>query len=151
MDPKNKTDRTPATSAPQNPAAGTLLDNNTEQGVLEQTRAEHGHVHGITHQVETASVSPSPADDEPPPVVGPLVRVRATRLGYFGDVRRRSGDVFSVPESAFSKSWMEKVAPTTPGRTTSGKEDLRRQHDEILGGKTVAGRKATGDANVLSR
>ena len=43
------------------------------------------------------------------------MRVRALARGYFGDERRRPGDVFEVAsEQQFSTIWMEKVDPTTP-------------------------------------
>lgn len=61
-----------------------------------------------------------------------LVKVRATQMGYYDLLRRRVGDVFTVPLRLFSPKWMERVDPDTPELTTSGREEMRRQHDEIL-------------------
>jgi len=66
---------------------------------------------------------------------GRLIRVMATQVGYYDHVRRREGDVFSVPPAAFSKRWMQRVAPETPERQTTGKQHLKRMHDDILSGK----------------
>lgn len=85
------------------------------------------------------------------------LRVRATRLGYYGDMRRREGDVFTIAdESLFSEKWMERVTAKTPESTTTGAQELQRRHREIIDERTAdrtAGSsdaaKATGDANVL--
>lgn len=38
------------------------------------------------------------------------MKVRAIRLGYYGLIRRREGDVFDIKgENEFSHRWMEKV------------------------------------------
>jgi len=48
------------------------------------------------------------------------MKVKAKMLGFYGDVRRREGDVFEIKDdSQFSKVWMERVdapepAPTAP-------------------------------------
>jgi hypothetical protein len=69
-----------------------------------------------------------------PPTTAPQ-KVRAIRLGYYDHVRRRVGDVFTIQARAFSAVWMEHVDPNTPERLTTGAQDLRRQHDEILSGR----------------
>ena len=37
------------------------------------------------------------------------MKVKAIRLGYYGDIRRREDDIFECKEAHFSKKWMEKV------------------------------------------
>jgi hypothetical protein len=79
-------------------------------------------------------LAPRPATVER---TGPI-KVRATQLGYYGDMRRRPGDVFSIQrESEFSHKWMEKVDPRTRDRITSPQQALTQRHDEILGGRTA--------------
>ena len=57
------------------------------------------------------------------------MRVRATRLGYFGHMRRRSGDVFDLDDSEyqFSPRWMEEVPVGTPESITSGQDELQQK------------------------
>lgn len=69
---------------------------------------------------------------------GPWIKVRATTMGYYGHIRRREGDVLKVREGDFSSRWMERVDPHTPEKITTGKEELRRQHDEIIASRTPA-------------
>ena len=60
-------------------------------------------------------------------------KVRATEIGYYDLKRRRVGDVFVVQrESEFSSRWMERVGARVPERETSGQQQLKAQHDEIL-------------------
>lgn len=54
---------------------------------------------------------------------------------YYDHARRREGDVFTIRERDFSKRSMRRVDPSTPERITTGAEDLRKKHDEILGGR----------------
>lgn len=89
------------------------------------------------------------------------IKVQATQMGYFDHIRRRAGDVFTIPGDtyeedqvvtdattgrdrtmhragevqAFSTRWMRRVSGSTPERITTGKEDLARQHDELLSSK----------------
>lgn len=74
------------------------------------------------------------------------IKVRATALGYYGEMRRRIGDVFLCDAKAFSPEWMEEVDPRTRERVTSAPQALKRAHDEILGG-SVSGR--PNDSDVL--
>ena len=68
------------------------------------------------------------------------IKVRATMVGYYDDKRRRVDDVFTIQkESEFSKRWMVRVDQDTPEKTTTGKEDLRRIHDEIITGSRQEG------------
>lgn len=101
-------------------------------------------------------------------------KVRALKLGYYDNKRRRLGDVFLIREpykvldedapknkdgsrpvkqiDEFSDRWMEDVPDHTPTRTTTGKEALRDFHDQTLGQRAVdraTGGPATGDANPI--
>lgn len=37
------------------------------------------------------------------------MKVRAKKLGFYGNVRRREGDVFTIEPKMFSERWMEHV------------------------------------------
>jgi len=85
-----------------------------------------------------ASRPGTPAAAPAPPPASPTARrtkikVEAIRMGYYELVRRRVGDVFLLvkPED-FCDTWMRVVSPSVPERTTTGQEELRRQHDEIM-------------------
>ena len=61
------------------------------------------------------------------------VKVKATMLGYYDDIRRRDGDVFFIRSMKdFSERWMVLAHPREQERITTGLEDLRKKHDEIL-------------------
>lgn len=78
-----------------------------------------------------ASASAAPAAAPPRPF-----KVRATKLGYYDNLRRRRDDVFVVRKEAdFSERWMERVAASTPEKTTTPGEALRREHSHIVLGK----------------
>lgn len=66
------------------------------------------------------------------------IKVRATQMGYYDLIRRRVGDVFVVAPAAFSAKWMERVDPNTPEVITTGKEELRRAHNEIVASRMPA-------------
>lgn len=61
--------------------------------------------------------------------------VEATQMGYFDHTRRRTGDVFDVPEDAFSSTWMRTVDGSTPRRTTTSREAVKREQDRTLATK----------------
>lgn len=89
---------------------------------------------------ETARVKELLADEDrertaaPPRPPGKPIKVRATKLGFYNNLRRREGDVFVLRDSnQFSKKWMEEVPASTPNRVTTGNQDLKRQHDETIG------------------
>ena len=94
-------------------------------------------------------MAPTSKLPEPDPLLPPAAptrfKVRATRLGYFDDKRRRVGDVFWVSAKQtetgkyveFAPSWMERVPDLTPESITTGQQALRRQHDEMLAGKAA--------------
>ena len=89
-----------------------------------------------THQATPPVRSARPAAPQTP---GRL-RVRATQLGYYGEIRRREGDVFTIAgASEFSPTWMERVDPHTPERITTGAQELRKFHDETMRAKAPGG------------
>jgi hypothetical protein len=56
------------------------------------------------------------------------VRVRATRLGYYGEERKRVGEVFDISHAKhFSATWMERVDGKTPKKAITGKQALAEQ------------------------
>lgn len=56
------------------------------------------------------------------------IRVRATRLGYYGEERKRIGDVFDITSPKhFSETWMERVDGKTRAHTSGSKEALAKQ------------------------
>lgn len=78
------------------------------------------------------------------------VKVRATRVGYYGDQRRRIGDVFTIPsleKPHFSSKWMELVDDKTPEHTTSAPEALKKWHEDQRAGKVL--QKTDADRDVL--
>lgn len=96
--------------------------------------------------VATAPEAPA----APAPVqVGPR-RVRATRLGYYDNKRRREGNVFTIQSSQeFSDAWMEYVDKRTPESITTGQQQIDEARAEILGERFEAKRGATGGENPL--
>lgn len=155
------------------------------QTALEASRIERGRqirgtgdmpapVRGATHPVEGAGDYVGDAEalrqavtDRYKGIKGPGIKVRATRMGYYDDKRRRTGDVFTIRPpykvvdddtgkektiDEFSRKWMVRVDGKTPERITTGKEDLKRQHDEAIaarGGRAArprdSDRDVTGD------
>lgn len=77
------------------------------------------------------------------------MKVRATRDGYYGEKRRRAGDVFWLrerrhysPERVVNGTpvgWMEPVDAHTPTRTTTPQEAIDRVKDEILSTRRPGG------------
>lgn len=88
-----------------------------------------------TERMMAASPAAANEDEAPRRNLGPLVRVRATRMGFVDNVRRREGDVFDVHQAEFTEKWMEVVDGKTPPRSTTGKQELERKHDETLAEK----------------
>lgn len=90
---------------------------------------------------ETARVKELLADEEKhrlanvkPKPPGRPIKVRALKLGFYNNLRRREGDVFVLRDSnQFSQKWMVQVPNATPNRVTTGNQDLKRQHDETIG------------------
>ena len=86
-----------------------------------------------------AQAAPGPAPTAAPPAgrVPRPVKVRATRLGYYGERRRRPGDVFLVTDEAHvSTRWMVRVPAATPESVTTVPEALRREHAALVAGVT---------------
>ena len=81
-------------------------------------------------QADTAPVPQRPAARAVVPST--KVKVQARKMGYYGHERRRVGDVFLVERRSFNPSWMVEVNPGAKLQRTTGKEELRRKHDEIL-------------------
>jgi|SRR6187402_339572 len=78
---------------------------------------------------------------------GAKIRVKATKMGYLDDMRRREGDVFDIYPNQWSEKWMEIVDGETPKKVTSAPAALKAHHDELLKGRLVG--KSTGDTDVL--
>lgn len=78
--------------------------------------------------------------------LGARIRVRATKMGFIDNVRRRAGDVFDVREGEFSNRWMEVVDGSTPPKATTSKQALRAQNTDDLANRhrEVATDKAAG-------
>lgn len=154
-----------------------------EQEDMERQREEYGaavrgtgdkppEVHGRTrpvltgHEVIPREYEQPSADGEDtaaPELPRRTIRVRALRLGYYNDRRRRPGDVFLIrapykwqtgdAESAgkvktvdeFSPKWMEKVPGHVPLRTTSSPEAMQKANQAQLAAKR-RGESATDSA-----
>lgn len=87
----------------------------------------------------------------------PYRKVRALKMGFFNNIRRRAGDVFFIYDPIeFSEDWMEFAGASDPERVTTGNEELKREHDRIMKEKAkeadrddVDTSKATGNRNPL--
>lgn len=74
---------------------------------------------------------------------GKPIKVRATRLGYYNDERKRIGDVFTISGDRFTSGkkvgklkefsdvWMEHVDPNVPERTTTAQVALNRETHRV--------------------
>jgi hypothetical protein len=72
------------------------------------------------------------------------IRVRATRLGYYGDERKRVGEVFDIASGKhFSATWMERVDGKTMPKKITGKEALASQMGAA--GRAAASQAASAD------
>lgn len=105
-------------------------------------------------------------EPQPQPKAG--IKVRATRVGYYGDKRRREGDVFLIDPEVypkdvlndpkdeksgvrfakgalvyFSPTWMEFVEPEAPLKETGAAEALKAEQDKLRSAKS------TGDQSVI--
>jgi len=74
----------------------------------------------------------------------PRIKVRAVRMGYYDNARRRPGHVFTIRESDFSARWMERVTPNTP--ETATRIPGRREHATLIQGATPP-KAPTGEAD----
>jgi hypothetical protein len=71
----------------------------------------------------------------PAPKTTPI-RVRATRLGYYDEKRRRAGDVFTyrapvVDGVATLPSWLEEASSSTPLKETGAQTALTAATDDV--------------------
>lgn len=58
------------------------------------------------------------------------MKVRSTQTGYYADVRRRVGDVFTLLDARhFSPAWMESASDDEAEHTTSAQQSLDALHD----------------------
>lgn len=65
------------------------------------------------------------------PRMSPL-RVRAREDGFYANIYRRPGDVFTIDGlEHFSTRWMEKVSPRTPEKITGAQEALGREQEHL--------------------
>ena len=104
------------------------------KGLKRKATAKAGHL------LRFATVPPGP------------VRVRASRIGFYDNQRYREGDVFTVDKSELG-DWMEVVPAETPARVTTGRQDLRKKHDEAVSMASpapLAVPESTGDMDVLT-
>lgn len=62
------------------------------------------------------------------------------------DKQGRPIPVVVTAEQQFSHNWMEQVDDSTPERTSTAQEHIKRQHDEILAGRAPGG-KAQGSSD----
>lgn len=86
-------------------------------------------------QPDTAPTPPRPARataSSAAPAKAARLKVQAKKMGYYGHERRRVGDVFLVARAQFNPSWMVPVDAATKLQRTTGKQELRKRHDEIL-------------------
>lgn len=71
---------------------------------------------------------------------GKGIKVRATRLGYYDNERKRIGDVFIIGgPKEFSTEWMETVDGSTPVKTTGPQTALNRETHRIAQEKAGTG------------
>lgn len=105
--------------------------------------------HGGDRRPTAAEAARNAIPAKPTPRPSAL-KVRATRMVHYGLKRRRVGDVFVLRDPAhFSAKSMERVDAATPERITTGQQEIRRQHDEILGGRVEGRTPATMSQEVL--
>lgn len=83
-----------------------------------------------THESRPGTGAVPPAGQKP----GRL-KVRALVMGFYGNKRRRPGDVFVVEAAHFTNRWMEAVDRDTPTSITTGQQALNQAHDETLHAK----------------
>jgi hypothetical protein len=78
------------------------------------------------------------------------VRVKLDYMGYgyYGEKRRRPGDVFTVEPGQFSDRWMERVPADTPEHTTGPQDSLSQEHRRIMAEQSPA-LVPTGDSDPL--
>jgi hypothetical protein len=83
-------------------------------------------------QALAAPLKPGEVDDGSLPSLKRHAKVRALRLGYFDNIRRRAGDVFWIHSAEDFGEWMEYAGSSEPEKITTGNQELRKQHDEAM-------------------
>lgn len=91
----------------------------------------------------TATADPAPRQSR----TGEGLKVRATRVGYYDNIRRREGDTFTIKSEQEKGSWMEYENANVADKTTTGQEAINKQNAELLSERMQ--QKATGGANPL--
>lgn len=83
---------------------------------------------------------------EPAPAPAAPMKVQATRLGYYGEQRRRPGDVFPLAKAQdFASTWMVEVPPETPDTSLPPSAALRKIHAALMQDKTPMLQKNAAD------
>jgi hypothetical protein len=96
-----------------------------------------------------ATMADAPATDAKAKKAKPI-RVEAIALGYYDDTRRRTGDVFDIrSEEDFSERWMRTVDGSTPTRTTTSGEALKREQAALKQLRTPASERKAREENPL--
>jgi len=68
--------------------------------------------------------------------------------GYYGDKRRRAGDVFTIWDSEFSAQWMEHVSTDVPANHPRGTQ-AAMDHKKLMDDAAPPGQLPTGEDDVL--
>lgn len=92
------------------------------------------------------------------------MKVRATRMGYFNNQRKREGEVFIIlpksavvnskkvvitPEAQFSENWMEKVAKPAPAEVFAPDAPSETPGSPETPAPGQGGEGGTGDQGVI--
>lgn len=94
------------------------------------------------------TTAPATAPAETPP---PSMRVQAFRMGYYNEIRRRVGDVFTLNEpDHFSTKWMRFVDANTPEHITTGQQELRQAHQQEVDARRSASTVVASPANSMN-
>lgn len=103
-----------------------------------------------TEQALAKPLQPGEKDDGSLASLARFAKVKALKIGYFDNIRRRAGDVFWIHKADdFSEAWMEYAGSSDPEKITTGNQELRKQHDDVM--KAKADESAgTGSADVFS-
>jgi hypothetical protein len=81
--------------------------------------------------------------------VSTRVKVRATKLGFHNNKRRRPGDVFFIDRAMVSRKWMEIVPDSTPLKQTNSPQAMKAEHDEILRQRVAGSAETAGEGEEV--
>jgi hypothetical protein len=126
--------------APATPVSDRRLEAAARRGqTMPAARPAAGPKHPGPKQADTAPTPARPVAQASTakPATSTRIKVQATKMGYYGHERRRVGDVFLVQRAQFNPSWMTVTEAGTKLQRTTGREELRRKHDEILSMKNA--------------